>query len=58
MAVKADEVVQDFVTQRWIRRKRRKLPTAVKMDEVVQNLCNPTVDQAEEEKTPNGCDSR
>ena len=45
-----------YATQRWIRRKRRKLPTAVKADEVVQDLCNPTVDQAEEEKTPNGCD--
>ena len=46
-----------YVTQRWIRRKRRKLPMVVKADEVVQDLCNPTVDQAEEEKTPNSCDS-
>ena len=48
----------DFcTTQRWNRRKRRKLPTVVKVEEVVQELCDPTVDQAEEEKTPNGCDS-
>ena len=32
-------------------------PTAVKVEEVVQELCDPTVDQVEEEKTPNGCDS-
>ena len=32
-------------------------PMAVKAEEAVQDLCNPTVDQVEEEKTPNGCDS-
>ena len=36
---------------------RRKLPMAMKTDEVVQDLCDPTADQAEEEKTPNSCDS-
>ena len=42
----------DFcTTQRWIRRKRRILPTAVKAEEVVQDLCDPTVDQAEEENS-------
>ena len=36
---------------------RGEFPTAVKAEEVAQDLCNPTVDQAEEEETPNGCDS-
>ena len=34
-----------------------KLPTAVEVDEVVQDLCDPTVDQTEKEKTPNDCDN-
>ena len=51
------KLYKTYVTQRRIRRKRRKLPTAVKADEVVEDLCNPTVDQVEEEKTLNGCDS-
>ena len=29
----------------------------VKADEVVVDLCNPAVDQTEEEKTPNGSES-
>ena len=50
--------VGDFcTTQWWNRRKRRKLPMTVNADEVVQDLCDPTVDQTQEEKTPNGCDS-
>ena len=74
----------DFcTTQRWNRRKRRKLPMAVKADEVAQvifcpngwsdgrgedsqrlwrwkrtymSIYDPTVEQAEEEKAPNGCE--
>ena len=43
----------DFcTTQRWNRWKRRKLPTAVKVEEVVQDFYDPTVDQVKEEKTP------
>ena len=29
----------------------------MKAEEVVQDLCNPTADQAEEEKIPNGCEA-
>ena len=44
-------------TQRWNWPKRRKLPKTVKGDEVEQDTYIPTVDQTEEEKTPNGCAS-
>ena len=40
------------VYQRWIRRKRRNLTTAVKAEQYAQNMCILTVDQAEEEKLP------
>ena len=46
------------MSQRWIRWKRRKLPTAVKVEEKVQNICVQTVDQVDEEKTPNRCEGR
>ena len=34
-----------------------KFPTAVKTDEAVQGMCVPKVDQVEEEKSYNGCES-
>ena len=46
-----DLFIVSCTTQRWIRRKRRILPTAVKVEEVVQDLSDPMVDQAEEENS-------
>ena len=55
-------------TQRWSKQKRTKLPMAVKADGVVKGMYVPIINQAEEEKTPvdqvdeektpNGCESR
>ena len=45
-------------TQQENRWKRRKLPTAVKLDEVVQDSYVLMVNQVEKEKIPNGCKIR